>query len=165
MNSLDAARYLMRAYHGGADALAPRLGKTPTTLRHEVAGSDKYKLGLQDAEEMTRMAIEAHVPNALAILHAYAANCGAMVIALPDMHTPEGGEAYANLAAAAKRFADFVSVSALAPADGRVTGNELRNVDRELGALIACAHRVRNGLAAMHAAEQEQGARLSVAGA
>jgi len=164
MNSLDAARYLMRAYHGGADALAPRLGKTPSTLRHEVAGSDKYKLGLQDAEEMTQMAIQAHVPNALAILHAYAANCGAMVIALPDEHTTAGAT-YQDLAAAAKSFAEFVSAAAKAPADGRVTGNELRGVDRELGALIACAHRVRNGLAAMHAAEQEQGASLAVAGA
>lgn len=164
MNSLDAARYLMRAYPGGADSLAPRLDKSATTLRHEVAAHGAYKLGLLDAEAMTQMAAEQHVPNALAILHSVAANCGAMVIALPDGHATSEAT-YEALAAAAKSFAEFVAVAAQAPADGRVTGNELRDVDRELGALIACAHRVRGGLAAMHAAEQERGASLVVVGA
>lgn len=150
MNSLDAARYLMRAYPGGADALAPRLDKTPTTMRHEVAGSDKYKLGLVDAEAMTQMAIEAHVPNPLAILNAFAANCGAMVVALPNMSFAEGST-FEDLSSAAKEFAEFVSVAASAAADGKVTGNELRDVDRELSHLMACAQRVRNGLAAMNA--------------
>jgi hypothetical protein len=158
MNTLDAARYLMRAYPGGADSLAPRLDKSSTTLRHEVAAHGAYKLGLLDAEEITQMALEQHVPNAMAILHAMATNCGAMVIALPSGHTAVADATYQDLAAAAKSFADFVAVSAQAPADGRVTGNELRDVDRELGALIACAHRVRGGLAAMHAAQQQEGA-------
>lgn len=152
MNSLDAARYLMRAYPGGADALAPRLDKTPTTLRHEVAGSDKYKLGVVDAQEMTLMAMEARVPNALAILHSMAANCGAMVVALPDMHAVAGAT-FEDLAACAKEFAEFVSVAASAAADGKVTGNELRDIDRELSQMVACVHRVRNGLAAQHEAE------------
>lgn len=163
MNSLDAARYLMRAYPGGAESLAPRLDKTPSTMRHEVAGFDKYKLGLLDAETMTQMAVEQHVPNALAILHSMAANCSAMVVALPDGHSTTGAT-YQDLAAAAKSFADFVASAALAPADGRVTGNELRDVDRYLGALIHCAHQVRGGLAAMHDAEQAQQAKFSAVG-
>lgn len=152
MNSLDAARYLMRAYPGGADSLAPRLDKTPTTLRHEVAGSDKYKLGLADAEAMTQMSIEAGVPNPLAILNAFASNCGAMVVALPNMDAAVG-TTFEDLAAAAKEFAEFVSVSATAAADGKVTGNELRDIDRELSDLIARVQHVRNGLAAIHEAD------------
>jgi len=155
MNTLDSARYLMRAYPGGAESLAPRLNKDESTLRHEVAGHAKYKLGIVDAEAMTQMALEARVPNAMAILHAMAANCGAMIIALPDRNMPDE-TTFADLASAAKEFADFVSVSANAVADGRVTGNELRDVDRELAQLIACAHKVRSGLAAIHAAEQTQ---------
>lgn len=158
MNTLDAARYLMRAYPGGADSLGPRLDKSATTLRHEVAAHGAYKLGLLDAEEMTQMALEQHVPNAMAILHAMATNCGAMVIALPSGHTEAADATYQDLAAAARSFAEFVAAAAQAPADGRVTGNELRDVDRYLGALIHCAHQVRGGLAAIHAAEQQQGA-------
>lgn len=153
MNSLDAARYVMRAYPGGADSLAPRLDKTPSTLRHEVAAHGTYKLGLLDAEAMTQMALEQRVPNALAILHAFATNCGAMVVALPD-HGTVGEPTFSDLARAAKEFGEFMGVCANAAADGRVTGNELRDVDRELSQLISCAHRVRNGLAAMHDAEQ-----------
>lgn len=151
MNTLDAARYLMRAYPGGAESLAPRLDKTPTTLRHEVAGSDKYKLGLVDAEALTQMAIEARVPNPLAILNAFAANCGAMVVALPDM-SAVGGSTFEELAGAAKEFAEFVSVAALSAADGQITANELRDIDRELSELVSKVQRVRNGLAAMHEA-------------
>lgn len=162
MNSLDAARYLMRAYPGGAESLAPRIDKDPSTLRHEVAAHAKYKLGLQDAEAMTQMALEQRVPNALAILHAFAANCGAMVVALPDQGNV-GEPTFSDLANAAKEFAEFMAVCANAAADGRVTGNELRDIDRELGHLITCAHRVRNGLAAIHDAEQaQQASRLSV---
>lgn len=155
MNSLDAARYLMRAYPGGADSLAPRLDKTPTTLRHEVAGSDKYKLGLVDAEALTQMAVEARVPNPLAILNAFAANCGAMVVALPHMDSVQGAT-FEDLAAAAKEFAEFVGVAATAAADGRVTGNELRDIDRELSELVSRVQAVRNGLAAMHQAGAER---------
>lgn len=152
MNSLDAARYLMRAYPGGAESFAPRLDKTPTTLRHEVAGSDKYKLGLVDAEAMTQMAVEAGVANPLAILNAFAANCGAMVVALPNMDAATG-TTFEDLAAAAKEFAEFVSVSATAASDGKVTGNELRDIDRELSDLMARVQHVRNGLAAIHEAD------------
>lgn len=153
MNSLDAARYVMRAYPGGAESLAPRIEKSASTLRHEVAAAPGYKLGLVDAETMTQMAVEQRVPNALAVLHALATNCGAMVIALPAGHTTTGAT-YQDLAASAHAFAEFVASAAQAPADGRVTGNELRDVDRLLGELIHCAHQVRGGLAAMHAAEQ-----------
>lgn len=155
MNTLDAARYVMRAYPGGADSLAPRIDKTPTTMRHEVAAHGAYKLGLLDAETMTQMAVEQRVPNALAILHAFATNCGAMVVALPEQGAV-GEPTFSDLANAAREFAEFMAVCANAAADGRVTGNELRDVDRELSHLISCAHRVRNGLAAMHDAEQAQ---------
>lgn len=155
MNTLDSARYLMRAYPGGADVLAARLDKSPTTLRHEVAGFGAYKLGLLDALEVTQMAQEARVPNALAILHAFAANCGAMVVALPDQGAV-GEPTFTDLANAAREFGEFISACAAAAADGRVTGNELRDIDRELADLIACAHKVRSGLAAIHAAEAQR---------
>jgi hypothetical protein len=153
MNILDAARHLVRRFPGGIECLAIRLGKRASTLRHEVAGSDAYKLGLQDAELITQFAIEEHVENPLQILNVLATNCGAVLIPLPGLHEGSGAT-FEDLAATAKEFAEFVATTSSAMADGRVTGNELRDVDRELSELIGCAQRVRAGLAAIHAAEK-----------
>ncbi|MNV64082.1 hypothetical protein D3C71_1567090 [compost metagenome] len=153
MNLIDAARHLARRFQGGIDAVALRFGKASSSMRHELAGSDAYKLGLQDAELLTQWAIEQNVADPLQILNAFASNCGAMVLPLPGMYRT-GGATLQDLSAAAIEFAQFVSVSAEATADGRVTANELRDVDRELGELIGCAQRVRATLAAMHAEGQ-----------
>ena len=151
MNLRDSARQLARRLHGGIEAWAIRTGKNPASSRHELAGTSGYKLGLEDAELLTQFAIEQKAENPLQILHTMAANCGAMVVELPGLYE-SGGSTMADLAGAAREFAEFVATAAGASADGRVTANELRDVDRELGELIGCAQRVRNGLAALHAA-------------
>lgn len=149
MNLRDSARNVARRLHGGIEAWAIRVGKNPTSARHELAGNGGYKFGLEDAELMTQFAIESGVPDPLQILNTFAANCGAMVIPLPGMYQT-GETTMEDLAAAAKEFAEFVATSAQASADGRVTANELADVDKELSHLIGCAQRVRAGLAAMH---------------
>ena len=151
MNLRDSARNLARRMQGGIEAWALRVGKNPTSARHELAGSGGYKLGLEDAELMTQYAIEQGVSDPLQILNTFARNVGAMVIPLPALYQT-GGSSMEDLAAAAREFAEFVAVSAQAPADGRVTANELADVDRELSELIGCAQRVRATLATMHEA-------------
>lgn len=151
MNLRDSARNLARRMQGGIEAWALRVGKNPASARHELAGSGGYKLGLEDAELMTQFAIEQGVADPLQILNTFARNVGAMVIPLPALYQT-GGTSMEDLAAAAREFAEFVSVSAQAPADGRVTANELADVDRELSELIGCAQSVRASLAAMHEA-------------
>lgn len=153
MNLLDAARHLARRFPGGVECLAVRLGKRPSTMRHELAGSDAYKLGLEDAELITEYAVEQHIENPLQILNTLAANCGALVVPLPELHNGTGST-FEDLAATAKEFAEFVAITSSAVADGAVTGNELREVDRELAELIGCAQRVRAGMAALHVAGQ-----------
>ncbi len=151
MNLRDAARNLARRFHGGIEAWAGRVGKNPTSARHELAGSGGYKLGLEDAELMTQFAIEQGTPDPLQILNTFAANCGALVIPLPGMYE-KGSSTMEDLASSAKEFAEFVAASAGAAADGKVTLNELALVDQELSQLIGCAQRVRTTLAAMHEA-------------
>jgi hypothetical protein len=151
MNLLDAARSLVRRFPGGIEAVAVRLDKNPSTLRHEVAGSDAYKLGIQDAELLTQMAIEQGVDNPMQILNIMATNCGALVVPLPGLQRGPAST-FEDLAGAAKEFADFIAATSSAVADGKVSGNELREVDRELAELIGRVQQVRNGLAAMHEA-------------
>ena len=152
MNLRDSARNLARRLHGGIESWATRSGKNPTSSRHELAGFGTYKFGLEDAELLTQFAIEQNAENPLQILNTFAANCGAMVIPLPEMYQT-GTSTLADLSSAAKEFSDFVAVAAAAPAGG-VTANELANVDRELAELIGCAQRVRASLAALHEAER-----------
>lgn len=151
MSLLDAARRLVRRIPGGIESNAPRFGITPPTLNHQLAGSGGYRFSLENAEMATQFALEQHVDDPLEILNTFAKNCGAMVIPLPGLYQT-GGTTMEDLAAAAREFAEFVAAAAQAPADGKVTRNELADVDRELAGLIGCAQRVRAGLAAMHEA-------------
>ncbi|WCM88826.1 phage regulatory CII family protein [Acidovorax sp. NCPPB 3576] len=151
MSLLDAARRLVRRLPGGIETNAQRFDVTPSTLRHQLAGTGGYRFSLENAELATQFAIEQGVDNPLEIVNTLAKNCGAMVIPLPGLYETGGGT-MKDLAAAAHEFAQFVSLAALAPADGVVTANELSAVTTELSHLIGCAQRVRAGLAEMHEA-------------
>lgn len=153
MSLLDAARRLVRRLPGGIETNAKRFDVTPTTLRHQLAGTGGYRFSLENAELATQFAIEQNVENPLEILNTLAKNCGAMVLPLPGMY--DAGECtFQDLSQAAEKFAKFVASSASAPADGKVTGNEMADVDRGLADLIGCAQRVRATLAAMHEADK-----------
>lgn len=151
MSLLDAARRLVRRLPGAIESNAVRFDVTPTTLRHQLAGTGGYRFSLENAELATQFALEQNVDNPLEILNAFARNCGAMVVPLPGLYE-SGGHTMEDLAAAAKEFAEFVAIAAQVQADGQVTANELADVDRELSCLIGCAQRVRAGLAAIHEA-------------
>lgn len=150
MNSLDAALQLAREYPGGIDALAPRLGKSPHTLRHELTRQGSAKLALEDAEAVTQFAIEVGQVNPLRVLNSFAQNCGAAVVMLPS--SAGGDDTFKGLAEAAKAFSLFVGSVADAVADGSVTANELREVDRGLSSLIGRAQAIQASLAAIHEA-------------
>lgn len=162
MSLLDSARRLVRRIPGGIESNASRFDLTPSTLRHQLAGTGGYKFSLENAELATQFALEQGVDNPLEVLNTFAKNCGAMVIPLPGLYET-GDTTMEDLAAAAKEFAEFVAVAAKAPADGQVTANELTDVDRELSHLIGCAQRVRAGLAAMHEAGKPCSDRCMVA--
>lgn len=159
MRTLDAALHLARRFPNGPEGLAarmpssdpakPGITKSAASLRHELVRSGSYKLGLEDAELMTILALQERVSDPLAILNAMAANCSAMVVMLPDCY--EGDETtFAGLASAAREFSDFVTVVAEAAADGKVSANELARVDKELGELIGRAQMLRARLAQIH---------------
>jgi hypothetical protein len=153
MNTLDSAHQLAREYPGGIEALAPRLGgKSAFTLRHELTRQGTSKLGLLDAEAMTLYAMQVNMANPLRILNAFAQNCGGVVLRMPDQIHGQGGDTLKDLAEAATAFSTFVSSVASSVADGEISANELREVDRRLSALVGHSQAVRERLAAMHEA-------------
>jgi hypothetical protein len=143
---LDAAFHLVHDAPGGAVALAPRIGKNPATLSHELTASGTAKFALVDAVKLTMLTGD------LRILNAFAGAAGCVV--LPSPHHALGIGAFEQLAGTAKEFGEFVTSVAESVRDGRVTANELARVDAELAELIQAGQEVRATLAAMHEASK-----------
>lgn len=154
MNHIDHLHAIARRYPGGVEALAHRLGKSPNTLRHEFAGQGTAKLGAADADAILAVCVAAGVPGALEPLHAQAAAHNAMLLLLPQGEGAQRTGALEDVAACAAEFADFVGAVATAAADGRVSANELDQVDKELAELIARVHNARQHLAQIHEASK-----------
>ena len=150
MNRLDAARRLATRYPGGAEALAVRMGKSPETLRKELAGAPGFKWGTACEDDLMSLCQAAGVADPLAPIRASAVSHGARVIELPSMGA--AGTSYRFLAETAREFSEFVASVADAEADGAVSGNEMRRVDRELGELIGMAEACASHLRAIHEA-------------
>jgi hypothetical protein len=129
---LDAAHQLVQAYPGGAESLGPRIGKNPTTLRHEVNRTGAAKLGLVDAVSMSVMSGD------LRVLNTFAAECGCLVVPLPS--TANGDfTSMEHISRLAQEFAEMVASVSATKADGKVTANELAQVEREGAGLVqAC---------------------------
>src|SRR5262245_3812697 len=116
---LDAARALVRRFPGGIAAVAVRIPRTDGTgrckseevLRQELSGNGSHKLGLEDSELITLMAVEQRVVDPLAIINAMASNVGAMVVMLPACAV--GDEmTLTGLALFARESADVMTVMA-----------------------------------------------------
>lgn len=140
MNLLDAGYNVVHDYPGGADSLAPRLGKRGTYLCAEVAATGTAKLGLLDAEKITQLTGD------LRILQAFAANCGQMLVPLPGALVMTSEDCMLRLASSAKEFGDLCTEVAGDLADGDINDNELTRIDRECGELIASVHSLRESL-------------------
>jgi len=151
MNRLDANRRTAGRYPGGIDALAVRMNKSPVTLRKELSGAPGFKFGIECEDELMSLCQAAGVVDPLAPLMASAVSHGARVIALPINHGRESSS-FQCLAETAREFSEFVASVADAEADGTVTANEVKRVDRELGELIAMAETCAQRLRAMHEA-------------
>lgn len=140
---LDAAFALVRAYPGGASSLSPRIGKAPATLSHEVSGRAGYKLGLDDAVAISLLAGDSR------ILNAFAADMGCLVLKLPDA-SQVADDVIQRVGHVAKEFGEFVAEVAADGADGDISANDLRRIEKEWGDLILVGQDLVAKLRAMH---------------
>lgn len=131
MQLLDAAYHTVHDYPGGAPSLAPRMGKSPHTLNHEVTGSGSAKLGLADAAKLCTMTGDYRV------LHAFAESCGHLCVPLPDLEQQVSGDVLTHLAASSQEFAELCAEVCRGAADGRISDNELEAIERERAELLA----------------------------
>lgn len=143
----DHAYNLARAYQGGAEALALRMGKNPTTLSHELRGQGTAKLGLLDAEALTDLSDDNR------ILEAWNAKRGLIVIRMPLNDGAPAGECMEKLSSTAREFSDLVAEVAKDLGDGRLNDNELARIEREGAEVLAATHALLAAARALNAKE------------
>lgn len=134
----DHAYQLARAYPGGAAALALRMGKSSTTLNHELLGTGTAKLGLEDAATMTALSGD------LRVLEAWNAEHGLLVIRMPVLISGNAGGCLDKLSQTAKEFSELVAEVAADLGDGRLSDNELARIEREGAEVLAAVHSLLN---------------------
>lgn len=151
MNVMDAARLVVRDYPGGAEAVAARLGKAVTSLRHELDRNYRTaKFGLEDAVTVTQLTRDTAGGPDLRIATAFAAEVGAMLIPLPEFAGGDGD--MTAMTQTIREFGEYVSRVGEALADGRITDNELASTERELGEMVQAAQRLQAMLKARNQA-------------
>jgi hypothetical protein len=141
MRLRDAAYNVVHDYPGGAESLAPRMGKSSTTLNHEVNGTGSAKLGGEDMEKITQLSGD------LRILHEFATNCGQMLVPLPSAGELPKDDCMMRLAETAKEFGELCREVASDLASGYITDNMMGRINKECGLLIADVHALRESLA------------------
>lgn len=145
MHLRDVAFNVVHDSPGGAVSLAPRLGKSHTSLAHELNGTGIAKLGLLDAEKITLLTGD------LRILAAFAANCGQMLLPLPEAMVLSQDDCMLRLADTAREFGELCKEVGGDLSDGKISDNELGRINREGGELIASLHALLESLARRHA--------------
>ncbi|MDB5965171.1 MAG: hypothetical protein JWQ72_1671 [Polaromonas sp.] len=150
MNRRIAALHLARR-HPDFDTLAAHMGLSADTLRKKLTGVENYNWFVKEEELLVQLCQAANVPDSLAPITAAAANAGALLVLLPQS-MDEASPTYKCLALAAQEFGKFMATGAEAPADGKVTANELREVQAKFGKLVATGQQFLQALAAMHEA-------------
>lgn len=143
MTPLDAAFHAVHDYPGGAEALAPRLGKAPGTLCHEVRPPEgsKAKLGLLDAIKIAALTGDHRM------LHSFAEVLGYRCVRMQGFNLNGPKELLEAVSAFAKETGEALMAMHHSIEDGRITEREIREFEKQVAdiapAAIALAERMR----------------------
>lgn len=122
---LIAAQLVVRSM-GGFEEAAKSLGKSPSTLRHELNEDDHAnKLGLMDAMTLTQSSGDQRIVVALA------AECGGVFMPLPQASTAGSEDTVRHIGLLVKEFGELLSEVSTRAADGVISDNDLAALQRE----------------------------------
>lgn len=142
MNIQDAAHRIGHEYPGGVPALAHRMGKNPTVLNSKLnPNNDTHHLTLAEADLMQ------HLSGRTDVLEAMADGLGYVVMHKPG--TVEGCDIPSATRRAMVEFGDWMREVDAALADGSITTNEVRSIERELVQMITRAQALTACLSSM----------------
>ena len=146
MNVLDAAYLTGQDYPGGTEALAMRVGR-PNLSDELNPGRPKAKLGLQTAVDMQVFSGDFRVLMAMAVtLRHYPP------VPMPDEVDGQAGPCMRTLAKVAQDFSSLMGEVTKDLADGQVSDNELKRVERAWLKLMQTGQHLLRELGGMNAA-------------
>jgi hypothetical protein len=128
MNPIDAVRLMARHYPGGVDALAVLVGKSPETLRKELANANGYKLGVNDACTISEACIAAKSEHCHAYANAVAANCGGFVQL--EVRDSMAKSLMSATVGSVSATTDLLEEVTAARADNVISDNERRDIEK-----------------------------------
>lgn len=99
---LDTLRLMADRYPGGRPAIALRLHKSDETLRKELAGTPGFKLGQQDAKDISMMCIEVHSDMCFAYIDLLNAEAGGQFFRMPGSES----ETHRRFSSVLREFSD-----------------------------------------------------------
>lgn len=133
MNITDGLYRAAHNYPGGIEALAPRLHISPSSLWHKV--SPTYPGAHCSPDEMAAIMEFSEDHSAL---QALAARLRYVLLPMPPAGCLDA-EFAQRLAASVREFGEFIGEISADIADGRVSDNELRRIERELADMMAAS--------------------------
>lgn len=151
MNPQDALRQMAKAYPGGYESLAPRVGKTAEVLRKELSGDPKFKLGLATSLLISELCIEAKCAHSMDFVNAVAADGGGFV-RLPVIEMSEPFSVNRSISTVTTELSHVVSAALEGDADGHISDNEMARIQKEVAEALAALQQLTRAVEAKHAA-------------
>jgi hypothetical protein len=148
MDVITAAANVAEDFPGGARALAGAIDRNATTFSHELSETGAAKLGLRTAVKMTIRSKD------LRILNAFAAECGCMVLPLPEAMAVEGDDSMQLVSKLMAELNDTVQAYVGALVDGKVSANEVNEIKRQGGELQVALQQLIAHAVSQHEASQ-----------
>jgi len=157
MSMRNAVRTMVREYPGGGsgvEQLALVVGKSPSTLDKELRGSAGFKLGVDDAEEITVHCHDLGMPQARQMVTALAARIDCMVLPMPCGTEHGDDECLRAVADASREMHELMTETMQALADGRISDNERTRLERQAAELVRAVQGLLQLLAARNEASK-----------
>jgi hypothetical protein len=150
MTPRDAFFNLVSDYPGGADALAPRLGISPWTLRHKADPKcTTHKPGLEEVIKAELLSGD-HRP-----LHAHNEALGYRCLRIDHLPHVADEDLLQAVNAFAKETGEALAAMSAAIEDGKITENEIRRFERQVADIAPAAAKLADLMRAI-AAEQSR---------
>lgn len=151
-NQHDALYKIARAYPGGIEALAARMGKSTNTLRNKLQPHiSTHYVSFEEVSEIVELCAGAGVPDALLPLRSLNWRHGLVSFAIPSSDNLSDEQLSMTVCRVMKEAGDVAASVGDAMSDGRISLEEMDRIEREfseaMGALGAWRERVRERFA------------------
>lgn len=138
MNQHDALYRVARAYPGGVEALAQRMGKSANVLYNKLRpGIDSHNVTFEEASEIVELCVQAGVKDAVQPLHAQNWRHGMVAFSIPCSQHLSDDDLVKTVYRVMKETGDVAESVSTALADGVITQQELQDIENRFQHMLS----------------------------